>query len=1364
MKTAWKKGLSLLLCLVLLAGFFPTVQAEDVCTLYLDTNGGEYFEPITVERFTEIRLPEPVWIHHVFLGWAQEENGKVCYQAEESLTLEKDMTLYAVWQEARDLHLSAYVAGTTQKYKEITVPTGDSVTLCVDAQVDPESGLYYRWVCGDMDPPVLLEGAEANTLFLDAVDRHYWITCQVFDDEGNCEEVNFDISTDTGLWACVAGSDETYQAVTVTAGEQVILQVEAGVREESALHYWWYSEELDPSLLPEGEGESSLILDGVDRYCWVTCEVYDDYGNHKPVSFEIFMDTGLWAYVAGTRERYQEITVTKGESVLLSVEAGVSEGGLRYRWYSDELDPALLPQDESTTSVVIDPVEQYCWVTCYVYDDSGNRLSVNFEIFTDTGLWAYVAGTRERYQEITVTKGESVLLSVEAGVSEGGLRYRWYSDELDPALLPQDESTTSVVIDPVNQYCWVTCEVYDDYGNHTPVSFEIFTDTGLRAWAFDTGEENERLTPSLGESVTLRVEAEVNEGGLHYTWHSEELDAALLSGSKDSTVLVIPSADRYYWIDCVVSDDSGNRKSVSFEICPDVGLWAYIAESEDQFRQISVESGESVTLRVEAGVNEGEYHCRWESEQLDPAILQVGDGGLSCTISQLQRAAEAHCIVSDDYGNNQYLQFDLRTKTGLRAWDKDTGNQYSRCPVAIGGSITLTVEATVDEGELHYHWQCEDADLPELPTDDKTTSVTIHNIELAHSIACLVYDDEENCERVDFYVYPDSGLEAWAVETGTNNWETTVPAGSSVTLAVDGHTNAGELRYRWTCYEGDPSVLPTDEETKSFTIQNVDQRYLIICDVRDEVGASIMVYFSITVDNELKVYIAGTQSNRDYYFDSSAPQTLKVDAHAREGELQYVWKYATADDPDFYRIIREANGPTLEVGEVTEPRNYICEVTDAFNSYDEVRFFFRLGMEIETLQLDRELTLESDPRFGEAYVSFTPEVTGVYAFRTAPEDPECYLFRAGNPEGYSVNFPAMEYLEAGTTYYFVVENWESDFTVHLTVSSTSFSSMEELKLLLENAVPGDFFQYAGSDDPFVIAEDLIIPSEITVLLEDTDLVIAEGAGLTVEEGALLYGKDLSILGQAQNDGIIACSSLSGREKLQHGDQGITVQIVHVETETALRAAVQAGEAESDPHYIYNIVFHQDLTLTRDLTLPSNVVVEGDGRLCVASGVTLELSPSNPMLIDRFTQFSLNEGGELLVQGTLRNNGEMILYGAPMQIEEGGAYCAEGVLSGAKWSGTLDQYFSWMARPEFGAYGILPTEGFYLVLPCASVPAGDVNISGSFESADLIRLRRILLAEEPVVSFGNTDVNEDGNISILDLIRLHKMLLEEEQLG
>ena len=846
MKTAWKKGLSLLLCLVLLAGFFPTVQAEDVCTLYLDTNGGEYFEPITVERFTEIRLPEPVWIHHVFLGWAQEENGKVCYQAEESLTLEKDMTLYAVWQEARDLHLSAYVAGTTQKYKEITVPTGDSVTLCVDAQVDPESGLYYRWVCGDMDPPVLLEGAEANTLFLDAVDRHYWITCQVFDDEGNCEEVNFDISTDTGLWACVAGSDETYQAVTVTAGEQVILQVEAGVREESALHYWWYSEELDPSLLPEGEGESSLILDGVDRYCWVTCEVYDDYGNHKPVSFEIFMDTGLWAYVAGTRERYQEITVTKGESVLLSVEAGVSEGGLRYRWYSEELDPALLPQDESTTSVVIDPV---------------------------------------------------------------------------------------------NQYCWVTCEVYDDYGNHTPVSFEIFTDTGLRAWAFDTGEENERLTPSLGESVTLRVEAEVNEGGLHYTWHSEELDAALLSGSKDSTVLVIPSADRYYWIDCVVSDDSGNRKSVSFEICPDVGLWAYIAESEDQFRQISVESGESVTLRVEAGVNEGEYHCRWESEQLDPAILQVGDGGLSCTISQLQRAAEAHCIVSDDYGNNQYLQFDLRTKTGLRAWDKDTGNQYSRCPVAIGGSITLTVEATVDEGELHYHWQCEDADLPELPTDDKTTSVTIHNIELAHSIACLVYDDEENCERVDFYVYPDSGLEAWAVETGTNNWETTVPAGSSVTLAVDGHTNAGELRYRWTCYEGDPSVLPTDEETKSFTIQNVDQRYLIICDVRDEVGASIMVYFSITVDNELKVYIAGTQSNRDYYFDSSAPQTLKVDAHAREGELQYVWKYATADDPDFYRIIREANGPTLEVGEVTEPRNYICEVTDAFNSYDEVRFF-----------------------------------------------------------------------------------------------------------------------------------------------------------------------------------------------------------------------------------------------------------------------------------------------------------------------------------------------------------------------------------------------------------------------------------------
>ena len=86
--------------------------------------------------------------------------------------------------------------------------------------------------------------------------------------------------------------------------------------------------------------------------------------------------------------------------------------------------------------------------------------------------------------------------------------------------------------------------------------------------------------------------------------------------------------------------------------------------------------------------------------------------------------------------------------------------------------------------------------------------------------------------------------------------------------------------------------------------------------------------------------MAGTQSTEAYYFDSSAPQTLTVEASANEGELTYQWRrQMPGENP-----IALSDGPTLYVGAVTEVCDYLCEVTDIYGSLRVVFFYFRQGL------------------------------------------------------------------------------------------------------------------------------------------------------------------------------------------------------------------------------------------------------------------------------------------------------------------------------------------------------------------------------------------------------------------------------------
>ena len=247
------------------------------------------------------------------------------------------------------------------------------------------------------------------------------------------------------------------------------------------------------------------------------CNVRDQYGNSTGVVFSIYVD-GIEARADGIRDFY----VTPGQAAELKVNTMAPENSrLKYTWYEGDVDEGTIIEGADSNVYRIDSAMKSSPYTCKVEDLNGNSSkTVEFNVYVDNKLEAYVDGTKKDWVNICTPPGEETVLKVSAtAVDSSQLKYTWIGYEFsieDESIIEGADSAEYRPGNVTGSYNY-RCVVSDQYGNSKDVVFKI---NQLYAYADEEGNQETDLHVSPGEAAELRVFAGAEDPSqLKYTWY-----------------------------------------------------------------------------------------------------------------------------------------------------------------------------------------------------------------------------------------------------------------------------------------------------------------------------------------------------------------------------------------------------------------------------------------------------------------------------------------------------------------------------------------------------------------------------------------------------------------------------------------------------------------------------------------------------------------------------------------------------------------------------------------------------------------------------------------------------------------------------
>ena len=591
----------------------------------------------------------------------------------------------------------------------------------------------------------------------------------------------------------------------------------------------------------------------------------------------------------------------------------------------------------------------------------------------------YVEGNQEETRVIRVPAGEEVTLSLFAQSPTGTLYYEWRDMKTDETLGTSD-SYTFTPDKRTSIYCFVADGPSDNYSNSAYRYFNVCIENHLKAYpegAYSPDSRSMERQISYGDSTTLKAIVSADDDSqISYEWarlvdKTDEWgngyrEYVTISGADGSEYETEPlTEDGYYH--CQITDQYDNGTDVYFRIHADNLISAYPEGADDVYESsayLYADYGGSLTLRTivnAADTSKLKFHWSWIGETTDEYgeiheeyVYIEGADTAELELTNIAEKAKYSCLVEDQSDNSIIVYFNVSVQnhfTVKAEGSEEYEPEYAHLYAVPGSSLTLrTIVTADDDSQLQFKWSRRidsddgwDYDEPIEGAD--TAEYLIEEVEEA-VYRCTVSDRYGNTETVTFYVYADNQLHAYPEgggEDDTSRFMEVRPGETPTLRVIATAADMSRLTYQWQedvdDGDGDEDLYSDIEGANEDSYQADTTRKLKYrCEVSDQYGNTVYVYFYIRVNNELKMYPEGAEEGShmvDIYPGLGDTVTLKVNATAiDDSQLTYEWH-------DEYGNQLDSDGPELVVEEVTEARSYGCRVTDQYQNSDYAYFYIK---------------------------------------------------------------------------------------------------------------------------------------------------------------------------------------------------------------------------------------------------------------------------------------------------------------------------------------------------------------------------------------------------------------------------------------
>ena len=422
--------------------------------------------------------------------------------------------------------------------------------------------------------------------------------------------------------------------------------------------------------------------------------------------------------------------------------------------------------------------------------------------------------------EVYVKPQETTQLSVFVVGEKDGINYQWYKDDDE---IPGATGLTYET-DPVTGHHNYRFEAWDEYDNTDYCSFDVYVDSELSVFA--KCDTNLYIAPY--ERTTLSVEVSA-DAAVSYQWYKDDYE---IPGATELTYETDPVTG-YHNYRFEAWDEYGNTDYCVFDVYVDSKL--IVSPKCDRVLYIPLNG--RAKLSVEVSCNAAvSYQWYKDGDEIPGAT------GLTY---ETDAVIEYHYYMFeawDEYDNYDCYYFYVYVDNGFKvSWEKEID-------VEAGKNATLTVNAKVNTGNIHYQWYNSNDGYESQPIDGATDSSYVYAAKTVPGYevySCYVTDDFGNHEWCNFTVY--------TITNGFNvSWEreVTVEAGDQATLTINATADAGEIHYDWWYgydEEEDEYIWLDDVIGPTYVTKAVNGYQEYCCIVTDDYGNKKYCWFDVDV-------------------------------------------------------------------------------------------------------------------------------------------------------------------------------------------------------------------------------------------------------------------------------------------------------------------------------------------------------------------------------------------------------------------------------------------------------------------------------------------------------------------------------------